>query len=170
MKKLLLLSALLISSITIAQDKIISLDNGKKIILNSDKTWDYYAGISYEYDFSTLSSNNIPSFLRQGISVDKSTLKTAVEMYLQGWRYTMPRPKSSQASWGNSDGRTTWWIGYWFNNKTNKYSRTVPKKQTNGYYYGDSQDDKGYWRNGGSPRTPNKIDWLLSTSGGIKPN
>ena len=86
MKKLLFLSTLLISSITIAQDKIISLDNGKKIILHSDKTWDYYEGISYDYDFSTLSSNNIPSFLRQGISVDKATLKTAVEMYLQGWR------------------------------------------------------------------------------------
>ena len=91
-------------------------------------------------------------------------------MYLQGWRYTMPRPKSSQASWGNSDRRTTWWNGYWFNNKTNKYSRTVPKKQTNGYYYGDSQEDKGYWRNGGSPITPTKIDWLLSTSGGRTPN
>ena len=76
MKKLLLLSALLISSITIAQDKIISLDNGKKIILYSDKTWDYYSGISYDYDFSTLESNEIPSFLRQGISVDKATLKT----------------------------------------------------------------------------------------------
>ena len=170
MKKLLLLSALLISSITIAQDKIISLDNGKKIILYSDKTWDYYSGISYDYDFSTLESNEIPSFLRQGISVDKATLKTAIEMYLQGWRYTMPIPKSPQASWGNSDGRTTWWNGYWFNNKTYKYSRTVPKKQTNGYYYGDAQDDKGSWRNGGSPRTPTKIDWLLSMSGGRKPN
>ena len=152
-----------------AQDKIATLPDGQKVILHSDKTWDYHKGISYDFDFSTLADNKIPGFLRQGISVDKQTLVVAVEMYLQGWRYTMPRPKSSQASWGNYDGRTTWWKGYWYNNKTQNYSKTTPRKQTNGYYYGDKQNNKGYWSNGGSPRYPSKIDWLLSSSGGVKP-
>ena len=153
-----------------AQEQIVTLVNGQKAILYPDKTWDYYNGISYDFDFSTLDDNKIPNFLRQGINVDKQTLKTAVEMYLQGWRYTMPAPKSSQASWGNHDGRTTWWKGYWYNNKTQKYSRKTPEKQTNGYYYGDEQNDEGYWSNGGSPKYPSKIDWLLSSSGGVKPN
>ena len=152
-----------------AQDQIVTLPNGKKVVLHADKTWDYYEGLSYDYDFSKLIDNQIPSFLRQGIKVDKHTLVVAVEMYLQGWRYTMPRPKSSQATWGNHDGRTTWWKGYWYNNKTYKYSRGTPKKQSNGYYYGDGQNDKGYWRNGGSPNYPSKIDWLLSSSSGVKP-
>jgi len=151
------------------QEQIVSLPNGKKIVLYPDKTWDYYKGISYDFDFSSLKDNQIPAFLRQGIKVDKSTLVIAVEMHFQGWSYTMPRPKSSQARWGNGDGRTTWWKGYWYNSKTQKYSRTTPQKQTNGYYYGDGQNDAGYWRNGGSPRRPSKTDWLLSASGGIKP-
>ncbi len=154
----------------IAQDQIVSLPNGKKVVLHSDKTWDYYQGISYDFDFSKLNNNQIPSFLRQGIYVDKEILVIAVEMYLQGWSYSMPRPKSSQATWGNYDGRTTWWKGYWYNEKTNKYSKETPKKQSNGYYYGDEQNNKGYWRNGGSPSYPSKTEWLLSSVGGVKPN
>lgn len=152
-----------------AQDQIISLPNGKRAVLHSDKTWDLFEGISYDYDFTKLTDNHVPDFLRQGINVDKQTLKVAVEMYLQGWRYSMPNPKSTQATWGNGDGRTTWWKGYWYNNKNNKYSKKTPKKQSNGYYYGDDQNNKGYWSNGGSPSYPSKIDWLLSSSGGVKP-
>ena len=152
-----------------AQEHIVSLENGQKVVLYPDKTWDYYKGISYDFDFSTLADNKIPGFLRQGIRVDKQTLQVAVEMHFQGWRYTMPRPKSSQASWGNSDGRTTWWKGYWYNTRTQKYSRSTPTKQANGYYHGDDQNEKGYWSNGGSPGYPSKIDWLLSEYGGVKP-
>lgn len=90
-------------------------------------------------------------------------------MYLQGWRYTMPRPKSAKAAWGKSDGRTTWWYGNWYNNNTNKYSNKTPKKQSSGYYEGDRQNNKGSWRNGGSPGYPSKLEWLLSSSGGVKP-
>lgn len=151
-----------------AQDQVAELPNGRNVVLHSDNTWDYHKGISYDFDFSKLEDNKIPDFLRQGIRVDKQTLTTAVEMYLQGWRYTMPRPKSSKASWGNNDGRTTWWKGYWYNKK-NKYSRTTPEKQSNGYYNGDAQKEKGYWSNGGSPRYPNKLEWLLSSYGGVKP-
>ena len=169
--KLLLISLIIFSlqSNIYAQDQIVSLPNGKKAILHPDKTWDYHEGLSYDYDFSKLRANQIPDFLRQGIKVDKQTLVVAVEMYLQGWRYFMPRPKSSQAAWGHSDGRTTWWKGYWHNKKSNKYSRGTPAKQSNGYYYGDGQNDKGSWRRGGSASYPSKIDWLLSSYGGVKP-
>lgn len=118
-----------------AQEEVVTLSNNQKIIIYPDKTWDYYKGVSYDFDFSTLKDNAIPSFLRQGIDVSKQTLITAVEMYYQGWRYTMPQPKSAQAYWGNGDGRTTWWKGYWYNNKTKTYSATTPTKQKNGNYY-----------------------------------
>ena len=158
-----------IQSTLSAQDQIVLLPNGKKVVLHTDKTWDYYEGLSYDYDFSKLKDNEIPDFLRQGITVDKATLTVAVEMYLQGRKRVMPEPKSAQAHWGNSDGRTTWWKGYWYNHKTAKYSRITPKKQSNGYYYGDGQNDKDEWRNGGSPAYPSKVDWLLSADGGVKP-
>jgi hypothetical protein len=168
-KFIVLLAVVFLSGNANAQNRIVNLENGQKIILYPNKTWDYYKGISYDFDFTTLADNKIPGFLRQGISVDKNTLHVAVEMYLQGWRYHMPRPKSSQASWGNSDGRTTWWKGYWYNTKTQKYSRSTPVKRSNGYYLGDNQNEKGYWSNGGSPRYPSKIDWLLSDRGGVRP-
>ena len=165
------LSCLIIASCSTltAQNNIASLPNGSKVILHADKTWEYYETASYDYDFSTIKNNQIPSILRQGISADKNTIITAVKMHIQGWRYSMPRSKSSQASWGNGDGRTTWWKGSWYNRKTNKYSQNTPKAKANGFYYGDDQNNKGYWRNGGSPRTPSKIEWLLSSSGGVKP-
>ena len=161
--------ALSLLTFAFSQDQIVTLKNNKKVILYSDKTWDYYKENLYDYDFSSIKDNEIPDFLRSGIKVNKKILTTAVEMYLQGWRYTMPKPKSNQASWGNSDGRTTWWYGYWYNTSTKKYSTSKPEKQSNGLYFGNDQNKKGSYRNGGSPRYPSKIDWLLSTSGGVKP-
>ncbi|MDE5421535.1 hypothetical protein L3073_04900 [Ancylomarina sp. DW003] len=154
---------------TSAQDQVVSLANGKKIVVHANKTWEYFKDVNYDFDFSKLNNNQIPSFLRGGISASRQTLVNAVKIYLEGWRYTMPKPKSSQAYWGNHDGRTTWWKGYWYNRKTCKYSRKRPTKEADGHFYGDSQNDKNYWSNGGSPGTPSKIDWLLSSSGGTKP-
>lgn len=151
------------------QSRIVTLDSGEKVILHADKTWEYFEEVSYDFDFSSLRDDVIPDFLRKGISVDKHTLIIAVEMHFQGWQYTMPKPKSSQAYWGNQDGRTTWWNGYWYNSKTRKYSDKTPTKESNEKYYGDAQKKKGYWRNGGSPRRPTKLEWLLSKSGGVKP-
>lgn len=151
-----------------AQNKIISLPSGEKVILYSDKTWDYYKETKSDFDYSSLKENVIPSFLRQGIKVNVQTLKEAVAIYKQGWRYTMPEPKSRQACWGNYDGRTTWWYGYWYNIKTKKYSKDDLHKQLNGEYKGDNQQMKGYYRRGGSPSAPTKIQWLLSSSGGCR--
>lgn len=109
----------------------------------------------------------IPSTLRGGIKAGQSIINIALEMQKQGWSYTMPRPKSNQASWGNSGGRTTWWRGYWFNKRTKRYSSTTPKLKDS-KYIGDNIVSRG-WRRGGSPRTPSKLEWLLSKSGGIAP-
>jgi hypothetical protein len=126
------------------------------------------APVKYEFDFSTLRPGTLPSFLRQGIQADVATQTTAVEMHKQGWRYTMPDPKSAQARWGNTDGRTTWWYGYWSNAKTNpaQVSKTQPQKNGCGLYYGDGQDLRGTWRRGGTAANPTKLEWLLSASGG----
>jgi hypothetical protein len=113
-----------------------------------------------------LYSFDIPSFLRQDVNVTESQVKTATEMYEQGWRYTMPNPKSAQARWGNSDRRTTWYSGYWKNEKTSVYSNTTPKKDNFGTYVGDDKDYSGSWSSGGSPGRPDAYMFLLSKSGG----
>jgi hypothetical protein len=116
--------------------------------------------------------NNYPS-LRGGITTDQQTINIALDMQNQGWEYIMPQPKSPEAAWGNTDGRTTWWNGYWYNIKTGQYSSITPykkfnEKTNNVQYIGNGINPQG-WRRGGSPRRPNKFEWLLSKHGGIKP-
>ncbi|MCH4895855.1 hypothetical protein E0494_03990 [Marinilabiliaceae bacterium JC040] len=149
-----------------AQDQIIKLPSGKKVVLYSDKTWDYFKTSRVSYDISKIKDNEIPSFLNQGIIVKASIIKEAILLYYQGWRYQMPIPKSRQACWGNCDGRTTWWYGYWYNIKNNSFSRSKPKQRANGLYIGDDQNQKGYYRKGGSPSKPTKLHLLLSFSDG----
>jgi len=108
-----------------------------------------------------------PTSLRGGIKVDQRTIDIALEMQKQGWVYVMPRPKSKQAGWGKTNGRTTWWVGYWLNEKTKQHSSTIPMLK-DGAYVGDGKSGPG-WRRGGSPRRPTKLEWLLSKSGGISP-
>lgn len=114
-----------------------------------------------------LFSQEIPPELRGGIQADNATIQKALEMKRQGWTYIMPEPKSAKAAWGNKDGRTTWWVGYWTNDKTTETSSDEPVLK-NGKYVGDGQGVR-VWRRGGSPAPPTKIEWLLSKSGGIKP-
>lgn len=167
-----LLLWLLIATSTVAEagDQVVTLPSGKKAVLHDDHTWEYVGGGPvYDFDFSTLSPTSLPTFLRGGIPADVRVQKTAVEMYLQGWRYTMPRPKSAQAAWGNRDRRTTWFYGYWYNAQRDEVSATDPTLKQDGRYVGDRQDKRGYWRNGGSPPSPTVLEWLLSKSGGVKP-
>ncbi len=152
-----------------ADDRIVSLPDGKQVILHPDFTWEYYTPLVSRAQNTTVRDNQIPSFLRGGISADSATISAAIELHDQGWKYIMPRPKSAQAAWGNGDGRTTWWYGYWQNGKTGAVSKADPVKRSNGLYYGDSQDLRNTWRNGGSPLTPTKLEWLLSSSGGVPP-
>jgi hypothetical protein len=107
-----------------------------------------------------------PDYLRQGVNATEAEIAVATEMYEQGWRYTMPSPKSKQASWGNGDGRTTWYYGWWKNETTNQYSDTTPKKDSSGKYVGDNVNSAYSWRRGGAPRRPDVYMFLLSKSGG----
>jgi hypothetical protein len=101
-------------------------------------------------------------------SPDPTTVQTALELKGAGWTYVMPQPKSKQAAWGNRDGRTTWFYGYWTNLKTHSTSSLQPVKDAKGQWIGD---EKGVaaWRNGGSPRTPTQVEWLCSEFGGVDP-
>jgi hypothetical protein len=85
----------------------------------------------------------IPDFLRQGVDATPEQIAMAVEMYNQGWRYTMPTPKSAQAEWGNTDRKTRWNEGGWRNEKTGAYSYGTPKKDNTGRYTGGRS--KHYW-------------------------
>src|ERR1051325_8461985 len=106
-------------------------------------------------------ANSIPSELRSGsFSCDKATIQTALDIKHAGWTYLMPEPKSPQAAWGNPDGRTTWWIGYWVNDKDHSTSLEQPKKDK-GRLVGDGKGGRA-WRRGGSPLRPSKVEWLCS--------
>ena len=107
--------------------------------------------------------------LRAGISCDNKTVQTAIELKLDGWVYIMPQPKSLQASWGNPDIRTTWWVGYWTNESKNVSSSILPTNNAAGEFVGDGNGVQS-WRHGGSPSTPAAIEWLCSKSGGIPPH
>jgi len=112
----------------------------------------------------------IPAELRDcdACPISQGAIRTALELKRAGWTYTMPRPKSAQARWGNHDRRTTWWPGYWKNVRTGATSETQPYKDERGEWVGDGRG-VGYYRNGGSPSAPTQVEWLCSTSGGIRP-
>lgn len=105
-----------------------------------------------------------PPPLRPGIECTDAEIATALALMNQGWEYVMPRPKSPQAMWGNVDGRTTWFVGYWTKKKSAP-SRMQPARRADGAYVGDGQGGGG-WRRGGSPPPPSRIEWLCSKSGG----
>jgi hypothetical protein len=110
----------------------------------------------------------IPSSLRGEISCDQATIDLALALQKQGWMYIMPQPKSPQAAWGNTDGRTTWFVGYWSNKTSQDTSVEIPVKNPDGVYVGDGKGFPG-WRRGGTPPLPTKLQWLCSTAGGIAP-
>ena len=88
----------------------------------------------------------------------------AAELRAAGWTYILPEPKSKAAKWGNTDTRTTWFPGYWKNEKTNATSVSQPKKPG---FAGDAQD-KPAWRAGGSPGPVTWVEWLCSKEGAEK--
>lgn len=104
--------------------------------------------------------------LREGITASAAEESLARQLKAAGWEYVMPRPKSPQAAWGNHDGRTTWYSGYWKNSVTKGTSSVQPKEDDK--FKGDGLGSGG-WRKGGSPAAPSRMEWLCSTSGGIQP-
>ena len=114
----------------------------------------------------TVSASQSDVKLRDGIEPTASEKALAIGIKAAGWEYVMPRPKSAQASWGNGDGRTTWYNGYWHNATSRSYSAAQPGSADG--FKGDGINNQG-WRRGGSPGSPNRIEWLCSASGGIMP-
>ena len=157
-RKIILLLTLLIVAQSSFSEEIVTLKNGKKAVLYDDHTWS-------EVSNTKLSSEELikknKKFLRPGISASDKDILIACEMYEQGWTYTMPVPKSSKAAWGVTDGRTTWYSGWWYNSKTDKYSDTTPRKSSNGLYLGDGQNSANTWSRGGSPSRPDIYMFLL---------
>lgn len=166
-KKIVLLYTLLLNLLlALAAEEVVTLPDGRQAVLFDDFTWRYVEQGKNATEYAGVKENQLPSYLRQGVKASQIEIITAMEMYDQGWRYTMPSPKSAQAVWGNSDRRTTWWYGYWHNEKTGLYSDSTPKKGQSGMYLGDNQDQSGSWRNGGSPGYPDVYMFLLSNTGG----
>ncbi|MFN5496316.1 MAG: endonuclease/exonuclease/phosphatase family protein [bacterium] len=95
--------------------------------------------------------------------------KLAAELRAAGWTYILPEPKSKAAKWGNTDTRTTWFPGYWKNEKTNATSASQPKGDPSKGrgFVGDGQD-KPKWRDGGSPGPVSWVEWLCATVGAEK--
>lgn len=95
--------------------------------------------------------------------------KLAADLRAAGWVYILPEPKSKAAKWGNTDSRTTWWPGYWKNEKTNATSVSQPKGDPSKGrgFVGDGQD-KPKWRDGGSPGPVSWVEWLCSAEGAEK--
>jgi hypothetical protein len=108
-----------------AEDRKVTLADGRQVVLRDDFTREYYQQPQNVLDTSSIKDNQIPTFLRQGITADKETTKAAIALYSQGWRYYMPLPKSRQTAWGYGDRRTTWWHGYWVNENTKSLSKDV---------------------------------------------
>ena len=151
-------------------------EEGKIIILYEDYSWEFgNSSQNNQYSaslrpISSLESSSSENGLRSDIEViiDDKTKNKALQMKRQGWKYIMPRPKSKDADWTITDGRTTWYNGFWNNENTQKRSLKEPKLSKTGDYIGD---EKGVeeWRKGGRPRNPTFIEYLLSESGGIEP-
>jgi hypothetical protein len=160
-----ILSLVFLLSIVIAgySEDIVSTVDGRKIILFDDHTWKEIKNDTKEKVDIVLQYKDK---LRKNIKATDIEIKTACEMLSDGWVYTMPKPKSAKAAWGISDGRTTWWYGFWYNEKTQLYSDSTPLKKSSGIYLGDNQNNSGSWKNGGSPKTPDIFMYLLSDSGG----
>ena len=110
-------------------------------------------------------ASDAPFTLRPGRTPSSTDQDTATTLVTRGWRYVMPRPKSSRAAWGNTDARTTWWPGHWMNTTLERASTTQPKRDDG--FRGDGLEPG--WKRGGSPPKPTDVQWLCSESGGPAP-
>lgn len=141
---------------------IITLENGKKIVLTSNFTWYYYEQKIDEKEVVRQYKHT----LRQNINATDQEIITACEMRQQGWIYIMPAPKSDEAAWFNFDADAEWYNGWWSNFHTQKYSKTTPILQPNGRYEGDDIDLSNTFSKGKSPSKPDIYMFLLSDCGG----
>ena len=144
------------------EQEIVTLENGKKIIINANYTW-YYQEENLNNEDVILQNKKT---LRQKVNATDQQILIACQMREQGWIYIMPVPKSDDAEWFNFDKNTVWYNGWWSNYHTQKYSRTTPILNLNGRYEGDNIDMSNTFSKGGSPGKPDIFMFLLSDCGG----
>jgi len=145
-------------------EQLVTTNDGRTIVLYDDHTWAESPKAKTD-DMGSLVTLYKPK-LRRGTAATDAEILAACELLSQGWTYHMPHPKSPQAAWGNGDRRTTWFNGWWYNDKTKLYSDTTPAKSASGLYLGDNQNSADTWRRGGSPAMPDVYMFLLSPDGG----
>ena len=93
----------------------------------------------------------------------------AAELRAAGWTFFLPEPKSKAAKWGNTDPRTTWFPGFWKNEKTGAMSASQPKGDpSKGRGFVGDGKEKPKWRDGGSPGPVSWVEWLCSSEGAEK--
>lgn len=148
---------LILSATSVFAQTTTTTESGEKVFLFKDGT--------YRQNIQSNIDNKLKSHIKEignRCSASENDIEEACLLAAQGWRYTLPQPKSKQAAWGNPDGRTTWWYGYWENINTNEYSSKKPKLGQSGIWIGDGQNQRGYYRRGGSPSYPTKTEMMLS--------
>ena len=154
---LILITVLALLGTSVFAETAATTESGEKVILFPDGT--YRKNIQPKID------DKLQLRIKQignKHSASDNDSNEAYSLASQGWRYVLPQPKSNQAAWGNSDGRTTWWYGYWENIETNEYSSKKPQFGQSGIWVGDGQNQKGYYRRGGSPTYPSKVELILN--------
>lgn len=155
--RLILALLLFATGVFAASPSVAVTPSGDTVLLYSDGTYHTKAQVRDDPRLKNLTNQ-----IGKKYSASTSEVKEAYSLALGGWRYSLPQPKSAQAAWGNSDGRTTWWYGYWKNTETGGFSSTKPILSKSGIWVGDGQDMAGYYRRGGSPPYPTKLERILS--------
>lgn len=82
-----------------------------------------------------------------------------------GWRYQLPYPKSKTAQWSNRGGNSTWWPGYWTNEKSGATSRAAPSEKNRMQGDGKAAPAKDDYTKTGAPGPVSWVEWLCSAEG-----
>ncbi len=107
-----------------------------------------------------VATGDVPKPLGYAAGAPAADQQLANALKSAGWSYEFPQPKSKTAKWGNFNGSTTWWPGYWVNSKTGGTSAAQPTASD--AFKGDGLP-KPAWRKGGSPKEPSWVEWLCSS-------
>ena len=106
---------------------------------------------------ASTASADVPKPLGFEAGAPEAERRLADALKQAGWAYEFPQPKSKTAKWGNFNGATTWWPGYWVNAKSGATSASQPAASDS--FKGDGLP-KPAWRKGGSPKEPSWVEWL----------
>jgi len=82
-----------------------------------------------------------------------------------GWAYLLPYPKSRTAAWPRRGGNSTWWPGYWKNEKTGATSRAAPSEKDRMRGDGKAAPLRNEFTETGAPGRVSWVEWLCSKEG-----